>query len=316
LTEEIVALTGQDQLYFFDAMSPIVEAESINMEVAFRASRYGRGEQDEGDYVNCPLTEKDYNDFVDALLTAEVIPLRDFEREDKRFFEACLPVEVIAARGRDALAFGPLRPVGLMEPRSGRRPYAVVQLRQDNLAATLYNMVGFQTNLRWGEQKRLFRMIPGLENAEFLRYGQMHRNTFINSPALLDATLRFHRPTPDSRGPIWFAGQITGTEGYVGSAMSGLVAGLNASRHLNGQPGLIFPQTTMIGALLYYVSHADSNDFQPMKANFGLMPPLEKRVRRKRDRYRTYARRSLSDLGSFIDKVSDKDVYLEQRPFV
>jgi methylenetetrahydrofolate--tRNA-(uracil-5-)-methyltransferase len=286
------------------------------MEVAFRASRYGRGEQDEGDYVNCPLTEKDYNDFVDALLTAEVIPLRDFEREDKRFFEACLPVEVIAARGRDALAFGPLRPVGLMEPRSGRRPYAVVQLRQDNLAATLYNMVGFQTNLRWGEQKRLFRMIPGLENAEFLRYGQMHRNTFINSPALLDATLRFHRPTPDSRGPIWFAGQITGTEGYVGAAMSGLVAGLNASRHLNGQPGLIFPQTTMIGALLYYVSHADSNDFQPMKANFGLMPPLEKRVRRKRDRYRTYARRSLSDLGSFIDKVSDKDVYLEQRPFV
>jgi methylenetetrahydrofolate--tRNA-(uracil-5-)-methyltransferase len=304
LTQEIVALTGQDQLYFFDAMAPIVEAESINMEVAFRASRYGRGEQDEGDYINCPLTEGEYNEFVDALLAAEVIPLRDFEREDKRFFEACLPVEVLAARGRDALAFGPLRPVGLMDPRSGGRPHAVVQLRQDNLAATLYNMVGFQTNLRWGEQKRVLRMIPGLEGAEFLRYGQMHRNTFINSPVLLDATLRFQMPTPDLRDPIWFGGQLTGTEGYVGSAMSGLIAGLNASRHLRGQPVLVFPQTTMIGALLHYISHADPSDFQPMKANFGLIPPLERRVRRKRERYQAYARRALSDLGSFMEKVN------------
>jgi len=301
LAGEIVSLTGNEQLYFFDAMSPIVEAESLNMSVAFRASRYGRGEQDEGDYINCPLTEEEYGAFVDSLLAAEVIPLRDFEREDKRFFEACLPIEVMAARGRDALAFGPLRPVGLTDPRNGQRPYAVVQLRQDNLAATLYNMVGFQTNLRWAEQKRIFRLIPGLENAEFVRYGQMHRNTFINSPTLLDDTLRF-KPSANLQHPIWFAGQITGTEGYVGSAMSGLVAGLNASHHLLGRPTLALPQTTMIGALLYYISHADPNDFQPMKANFGLMPPLGKRVRRKKDRYQAYAHRALADLASFIQE--------------
>jgi methylenetetrahydrofolate--tRNA-(uracil-5-)-methyltransferase len=299
LTQQIVALTGQNQLYFFDAMAPIVEAESINMQVAFRASRYGRGEQAGGDYINCPLTEAEYRRFVDALSAAEVIELRDFEREDERFFEACLPIEVLAARGHEALAYGPLRPVGLADPRSGRRPYAVVQLRQDNLAATLYNMVGFQTNLRWGEQKRVLRMIPGLENAEFLRYGQMHRNTFINAPTLLDPGLRFRLPTTDSQ-PIWFAGQITGTEGYVGSAMSGLVAGLNAARNLQGKAPLWFPPTTMIGALLNYITHADGKDFQPMKANFGLMPALEKRVRHKRDRYQAYARRALSDLDAYV----------------
>ena len=301
LTEQIIALTGQDRLYFFDAMAPIVEAESIDMGVAFRASRYGRGEQDEGDYINCPLTEAEYGAFVEALLAAEVIPLRHFEREDQRFFEACLPVEVLAARGRNALGFGPMRPVGLTDPRSGRRPYAVVQLRQDNLAATLYNLVGFQTNLRWGEQKRVFRMIPGLENGEFVRYGQMHRNTFINSPTLLDAGLRLHLPVAESRPRVWFAGQITGTEGYVGSAMSGLIAGLNATRFSRGQSPLMFPQTTMIGALLHYISHADPKDFQPMKANFGLMPPLERRVRRKKERYQAYARRALADLRSFIE---------------
>jgi methylenetetrahydrofolate--tRNA-(uracil-5-)-methyltransferase len=298
LAKEIIALTGEDRLSFFDAMAPIVEAESINMDVAFRASRYGRGEQDEGDYINCPMAEEEYDAFVDALLAAQVIPLHDFEREDQRFFEACLPLEVLAARGRDALAFGPLRPVGLTDPRTGRRPYAVVQLRQDNLAATLYNMVGFQTNLRWGEQKRVFRMIPGLENAEFMRYGQMHRNTFINSPTLLDETLRYSL-TP----PLWFAGQVTGTEGYVGSAMGGLVAGLNAARFLQGQPPLAFPETTMIGALLHYISHADPKDFQPMKANFGLMPPLEKRVRRKQERYQAYARRALAGLEPVINEL-------------
>jgi methylenetetrahydrofolate--tRNA-(uracil-5-)-methyltransferase len=302
LADEIVALTGQDQLYFFDAMAPIVESESINMDIAFRASRYGRGEQEQGDYINCPLAEEAYYALVDAMLEAEVIPLRDFEREDKRFFEACLPLEVLAGRGRDALAFGPLRPVGLKDPRSGQRPYAVVQLRQDNLAATLYNLVGFQTNLRWSEQRRVFRMIPGLESAEFVRYGQMHRNTFIDSPTLLEASLRFRGQTPNSRQPVWFAGQITGTEGYIGSAMSGLVAGLNAARNLQGQPPLIFPKTTMIGALLHYISHAEPGDFQPMKANFGLMPPLEKRVRRKKERYQAYARRALSDFQSFIDE--------------
>ncbi len=308
LAAEIVALTGQDRLAFFDAIAPIVEADSINMDVAFQASRYERGEQDEGDYLNCPMTEEEYRAFVDALLAAETIPLRDFESQDKRFFEACLPVEVLGARGSAALAFGPLRPVGLIDPHTGRRPYAVVQLRQDNLAATLYNMVGFQTNLRWGEQQRVFRMIPGLENAEFLRYGQMHRNTFINSPALLDATLRFQPPTSNSqspisnsRPPIWFAGQITGTEGYVGSAMSGLVAGLNAARTLRGQPPLAFLPTTMIGALLHYISHAESKDFQPMKANFGLLPPLEKRVRRKSERYQAYASRALADLQTIVE---------------
>lgn len=301
LAKEIMALTGQEQLFFFDAMSPIVEAESINLEVAFRASRYERGEQAEGDYINCPLTEEEYTAFVGALLSAEVIPLRDFEREDKRFFEACLPLEVLAARGSDALAFGPLRPVGLTDPRTGRRPYAVVQLRQDDLAATLYNMVGFQTNLRWDEQKRVFRLIPGLENAGFVRYGQMHRNTFINSPTLLDATLRLRDSVPHL-GPLWFAGQLTGTEGYVGSAMSGLVAGLNAVRYLHNQPELIFPSTTMLGSLLHYISHAEPNGFQPMKANFGLLPALEKRVRRKRERYQAYARRAQFDLRSFIEE--------------
>jgi methylenetetrahydrofolate--tRNA-(uracil-5-)-methyltransferase len=327
LAEEIVALTGEDRLSFFDAMAPIVEAESIDMDVAFRASRYGRGEQNEGDYVNCPMTEEEYGAFVDALLTAAVIPLRGFEREDQRFFEACLPVEVLAARGRDALAFGPLRPVGLTDPRTGRRPYAVVQLRQDNLAATLFNIVGFQTNLRWGEQKRVFRMIPGLENAEFMRYGQMHRNTFINSPTLLDETLRYQGDrgsgdrgiresgneddrmasdslSPDSLiPPLWFAGQVTGTEGYVGSAMGGLVAGLSAVRFLRGQAPLVFPETTMIGALLRYIARADPKDFQPMKANFGLMPPLEKRVRRKQERYQAYARRALTSLQPIIDEL-------------
>jgi methylenetetrahydrofolate--tRNA-(uracil-5-)-methyltransferase len=291
-------------LRFFDAMAPIVAAESINMRVAFRASRYGRGDRDEGDYLNCPLAAEEYYAFVSALLAAEVNPLRGFERHDQRFFEACLPIEVLAARGRDALAYGPLRPVGLTDPHHGRRPFAVVQLRQDNLAASLYNLVGFQTNLRRKEQRRVLRMIPGLERAEFVRYGQMHRNTFVNSPTLLDATLRFHPVAGDSSHPIWFAGQITGTEGYVGSAMGGLVAGLNAVRFLQGRPSLFFPRTTMIGALLHYISHADPRDFQPMKANFGLMPALTKRVRRKKERYRTYARRALTDLQSIIGELN------------
>jgi len=300
LAERVVALTGRHQLAFFDAMAPIVEADSINMAVAFRASRYGRGELEAGDYINCPLTESEYDTFVQALLGAEVIPLRDFEQDERRFFEACLPIEVLAARGRDALAFGPLRPVGLVDPRSGRRPYAVVQLRQDNLAATLYNMVGFQTNLRWSEQRRVLRMIPGLEQAEFMRYGQMHRNTFINSPSLLDASLRLRAPALGSPPPIWFAGQITGTEGYVGSAMGGLVAGLNAVRTWRGEAPLVFPPTTMIGALLHYISHAEPENFQPMKANFGLLPALERQVRRKRERYEAYSRRALSDLETFL----------------
>ncbi len=291
LAADIARLTGEEYLYFYDAMAPIVTAESIDMRVAFRASRYGYGTDDAGDYLNCPMNRAEYERFVDALLAAEMIPLRDFEREDPRFFEGCLPIEVLARRGREALAFGPLRPVGLVDPRTGRRPYAVVQLRQDNLAATLYNLVGFQTNLRWGEQDRVLRLIPGLERAEFVRYGQMHRNTFINSPRLLDSTLEFRR-----RPGLFFAGQITGAEGYVGNVGTGWLAGVNAARWMRGQDPLVLPRETMLGALCHYLSHAAAGDFQPMKANFGLLPPLADRIRRKRDRYRAYAERALKTL--------------------
>ena len=300
LAQRIMELTGEEYLYFYDALAPIVKAETINMDICFRASRYGRGEQEEGDYINCPFTKEEYYRFVEALLKAPRIQLRDFEREDERFFEACLPIEVIAERGLDSLAFGPMRPVGLIDPRTGKQPYAVVQLRQDNVAGTLYNLVGFQTNITWGAQKEILRMIPGLERAEFVRYGQMHRNTFINSPVLLRPTLQFKE-----RADLFFAGQITGTEGYVGSTMGGLVAGINAARLLTGREPLIFPRTTMIGALLHYITHADPRDFQPMKANFGLLPPLERRVRNKRQRYRKYAERALRDLEEFI-KTSDE----------
>jgi methylenetetrahydrofolate--tRNA-(uracil-5-)-methyltransferase len=300
LAQEIAALSGKEYLYFYDAVSPIVEVDSINMEVAFRASRYGRGEQEEGDYINCPLDEAEYNRLVQALRTAERIELKQFEQEDEHFFEMCLPVEEIARRGDQALAFGPMRPVGLTDPRTGRRPHAVLQLRQDNLAGTLYNMVGFQTNLKWGEQQRVFRLIPGLERAEFMRYGMMHRNTYLNSPMLLLPTMQF-RTRPD----LFFAGQITGVEGYVGNAATGLLAGLNAARLLRGQSPLTLPPTTMLGALCYYVTHAEPKDFQPMKANFGLMPPLERPVRNKQARYQAYAERALRDLAVIIEQLPE-----------
>jgi len=241
------------------------------------------------------MSGAEYERFVDALLTAETIPLRDFECEDSHFFEGCLPVEVLAARGRDALAYGPLRPVGLIDPRTGRRPHAVVQLRQDNLAATLFNLVGFQTNLRWSEQDRVCRLIPGLQQAEFVRYGQMHRNTFINSPRLLDETMQFR-----NRPGLFFAGQIVGAEGYIGNAGTGWLAGANAARWVQGRELLALPRETMLGALCHYVSHATSTEFQPMKANFGLLPPLEKPVRKKRDRYRAYADRALAALEGVV----------------
>ena len=296
LTKEIAVLSGAEYLYFYDAVSPIVEVDSVNMDVAFRASRYGRGEQEEGDYINCPFTEAEYLAFVAALREAGQIELKQFEQEDERFFEMCLPVEEIARRGDQALAFGPMRPVGLIDPRTGRRPYAVLQLRQDNLAGTLYNLVGFQTNLKWGEQRRVFRMIPGLEQAEFMRYGMMHRNTYINSPTLLLPTLQF-RQRPD----LFFAGQITGVEGYVGNAATGLLAGLNAARLLRGETPLTLPPTTMLGALCHYVAHAEPKDFQPMKANFGLMPPFERKIRNKQARYQAYAERALQDLAKIIE---------------
>lgn len=292
LAKEIAALAGQEHLYFYDAMAPIVTLESIDQIKVYRASRYGRGE---GDYINCPMTREEYDRFWEALVSAETIPLRGFEREDKRFFEACLPVEVLASRGHDALAFGPLKPMGLRDPRTGQRPYAVVQLRQDDLADTLYNLVGFQTNLRWAEQKRVFSLIPGLEHAEWVRFGQMHRNTYLNSPELLEPTMRWRR-----RPNLYFAGQIVGTEGYVGSTASGLVAGINAVRAIRGQREVVFPQETVIGALMYYVTSSEERPFQPMKPNLSILAPLEPAVRNKRARHLAYAERSLQAFEAFI----------------
>lgn len=309
LTAAIMQLTGQDHLYFYDAIAPIVVADSIDMSIAFRASRYGRGEDEEGDYINCPMNQEEYQRFVDALLQAERIELRDFEREDPQFFERCIPIEHIAERGPDTLAYGPMRPVGLRDPRTGQRPYAVVQLRQDNLIGSLYNIVGFQTNIRWGQQEQVLRLIPGLEKAEFARMGQMHRNTFINAPTLLRPTLQF-RTRPD----LYFAGQITGVEGYVGNIATGIVSAINLARTLSGQPEWILPQTSMLGALCHYVTHADPHDFQPMKANFGILPELSHRVKNKRERYGVYAERALRDLQAAVGTLEDpylKHVALE-----
>ena len=302
LSHSIAQLSGADHLFFFDAIAPIVQVDSINMEVAFRASRYGKGEQEEGDYINCPFTKEEYYAFVNALQAAERIELRSFEDAIRagvkagQFFEGCLPVEVIAERGVDSLAYGPMRPVGLRDPRTGRRPYAIVQLRQDNLAGSLYNLVGFQTNLKFPEQKRVLRMIPGLEQAEFERYGQMHRNTFIASPKLLRPTLQHI-----SRDDLFFAGQITGVEGYMGNIATGLLAGVNAARRLQQRPPVSLPPETMLGALCHYITHADLKDFQPMKANFGILPPLSlnKRIG-KRERSRLYAERAADKLDEYL----------------
>lgn len=307
LSESISTLAGKHHLYFFDAISPIVNLDSINMNIAFRASRYDKGEKVAGDYINCPMNKEEYQNFVNAIKNAERIELQRFELVFKKegvtaglhkFFEGCLPIEVIASRGEDALAYGPMRPVGLIDPRTGRRPYAIVQLRQDNLAGTMYNLVGFQTNLKFSEQRRVLRMIPGLENAEFYRYGQMHRNTFIFSPELLRPSLQFVH-----REDLFFAGQITGIEGYAGNIASGLLAGLNLSRLLNGLSPLELPRTTMLGALCHYITHADAKDFQPMKANFGIIPSLEDGVRRgKRERAKEYSERAISRLEAYLNE--------------
>jgi methylenetetrahydrofolate--tRNA-(uracil-5-)-methyltransferase len=290
LAQEIGALSGQEHLYFYDALSPIVNYESVNLEIAFRQSRHDEGEQVEGDYLNCPMTREEYDTFIRELLAAETITLKQFEQEDAHFFEGCMPIEALARRGEQALAFGPMRPVGLIDPRTGKRPFAVVQLRQDNLAGSLYNIVGFQTNLRWGEQKRVLRLIPGLENAEFLRYGMMHRNTYINAPQLLQPTLQFR-----GRADLFFAGQITGVEGYVGNVGTGLLAGVNAARLWNGRYPIILPTNTMLGALCHYVTHAEAKEFQPMKANFGLLPPPQHTIG-KNERYHWYSQRALTAL--------------------
>jgi len=302
LTRSIQDFAGQQHLYFYDAMAPIVEADSIDMSVAFRQSRYDRSSElggEEGDYINCPLNQEEYEAFVTALLDAPRLPIDGADAELERYFEGCMPIEALAARNMKSLAYGPMRPVGLRDQRTGRRPHAVVQLRQDNVAGTLYNLVGFQTNIRWGDQEGIMRMIPGLENAEFVRLGQMHRNTFINSPTLMRPSLRTIK-----RDDLFFAGQITGTEGYVGSTMSGLVAGINMVRLLQGEALLIPPVSSMTGALLHYITHAEADNFQPMKANIGLLPPLQQRIRSKRDRYAAYAARAQTELGAYLEKMA------------
>ncbi|MCK6578005.1 MAG: methylenetetrahydrofolate--tRNA-(uracil(54)-C(5))-methyltransferase (FADH(2)-oxidizing) TrmFO [Anaerolineae bacterium] len=307
LTKAIGTQTGSEHLYFYDALAPIVTAESINLDIAFRASRYGRGENSQGDYINCPMSREEYERFVDAILNAEKIELRAFEAEDEQFFEGCLPIEQIASRGRDSLAFGPMRPVGLIDPRTGQRPYAIVQLRQDNLAGTLYNLVGFQTNIRWGDQQRILRMVPGLENAEFVRLGQMHRNTFINSPTLLEPWLALK-----GHPSLFFAGQIAGVEGYMGNVATGLVAALNLARHLEERPPWVLPPTTMLGALCNYVAFSEPRYFQPMKANFGILPPLTIAVKDKRLRYQAYVERALKDLRSALSEFEVEDRLFSQ----
>jgi methylenetetrahydrofolate--tRNA-(uracil-5-)-methyltransferase len=300
LATEIAKLSSQEYLYFYDAISPIVEVDTINMEIAYLGNRYERGENDEGDYINCPMNKEEYYAFVNAIKGAGLIELRDFEREDPKFFEGCMPIEQAVSRGDDTLAFGPMRPVGLIDPRTGKRPYAVVQLRQDNLVGSLYNIVGFQTNIKWGEQKEILRLIPGLEKAEFARFGQMHRNTFINAPTLLNPTMQF-RDRPD----LYFAGQITGMEGYMGNVASGLLAGLNLARHLRGATEWIAPKTSMLGALAHYITHAEPKDFQPMKANFGIMPDLAIHDKSRQKRKQMYVERALKDIHASIVALND-----------
>lgn len=287
LAEQIARLTGSESLYFYDSIAPIVEADSVNLDIAFRASRYDKGE---ADYLNCPMNREEYEAFVAALVAAEKVPTKDFERP--KFFEGCLPVEVMAERGRDTLAFGPMKPVGLIDPRTGKRPHAVVQLRQDDLHATLYNMVGFQTRMKYPEQQRVFRMIPGLERAEFVRLGSMHRNTFINAPRLLSPRLELK-----SRPGIYFAGQMIGVEGYVESAAMGLYAGLVLAEFLPGRELPAPPPDTALGALVRHISLASEQDFQPMNVNFGLMeiPPPYRRKERRLD----LARHALDQLENW-----------------
>jgi methylenetetrahydrofolate--tRNA-(uracil-5-)-methyltransferase len=294
LAASISTFTGTASLYFYDAISPVVEADTIDHAIAFRASRYGRGSDDEGDYLNCPLDEPAYDRFYTALMESAPLTWHEFERD--HFFEGCLPIEELARRGRDTLRFGPMKPVGLADPRTGRQPHAVVQLRQDNRAASHYNLVGFQNHLRFGDQARILRLIPGLEQAEFVRFGQIHRNSYINGPRLLRPTLQARaRPT------LLFAGQIAGVEGYVESAAMGLVAGTTAADLAAGRAPRPFPSTTAIGALAHYICEADADHFVPMNIAFGLFPPLPSPVRNRRERNEALAERALRDLAAFDD---------------
>ena len=292
LSAAIRGLTQAQHLYFFDAISPIIDADSINMDIVFRASRYDKGGDD---YLNCPMNEAQYNAFYDAMMAAEKVQPKEFEKTP--YFEACIPIEVMAERGRQTMQFGPLKPVGLADPRTGERPYAVVQLRTENVHRTCYNLVGFQTKLTYPEQKRVFRMIPGLEQAEFLRYGSLHRNTFINAPQLLLNTLQFK-----ARGTLFFAGQLVGVEGYTESAAIGGLAGLNAARALAGLPLVTPPATTAHGSLIAHIAHGDISHYQPMNTNFGLFPPLAKTLRDKEAKRRMISERALEDFAAWTTR--------------
>ncbi|OMF17318.1 methylenetetrahydrofolate--tRNA-(uracil(54)-C(5))-methyltransferase (FADH(2)-oxidizing) TrmFO [Paenibacillus amylolyticus] len=289
LSEQIKALMGEEYFYFYDAAAPIIEKDSIDMNKVYLASRYDKGE---AAYLNCPMTEEEFDVFYEALITAEVAQLKEFEKEI--YFEGCMPIEVMMKRGKQTALFGPMKPVGLVNPHTGELPHAVVQLRQDNAAGTLYNLVGFQTHLKWGEQKRVFSLIPGLENAEFVRYGVMHRNTFINSPKLLLPTYQFKE-----RPNLFFAGQMTGVEGYVESAASGLIAGMNAAKAALGQELVVLPVETTLGSMAQYITTADFKHFQPMNANFGLLPKLETKIRNKKEKNEALAQRALDGITSF-----------------
>lgn len=295
LAAEIAAFVGQTHLYFYDAVSPVVDAETIDFARTFRASRYGKGGDD---YVNCPLDEAEYDAFYRALTTAECAELHAFDHEF--FFEGCLPVEVIASRGRDTLLFGPMKPVGLVDPRTGRRPFAVVQLRQDNLAASHFSVVGFQTQLKWGEQKRVFQMIPGLGQAEFVRMGMIHRNTYVNAPSTLEPTFETRK-----RGGLFFAGQMSGVEGYVESAASGLLAGVGAAFRSRGEDPVAFPEDTALGALGRYIARSDPKHYQPTNIAFGLLPELAQRVRDKARRRMALAERALGSLERFQSRLGE-----------
>jgi len=295
LAADVAAFVGRTHLHFFDAVSPVVEADSIDFTKAFRASRYGKGGDD---YLNCPLDEVEYRAFLQALTNAECASVHDFEKE--LFFEGCLPVEVIASRGEDTLRFGPMKPVGLSDPRTGRRPHAVVQLRQDNLAASHWSIVGFQTQLKWGEQKRVFRLIPGLERAEFVRHGMIHRNTYVNAPLTLEPTFETRR-----RKGLFFAGQMSGVEGYVESAASGLLAGLSAVFRARGEEPPAFPETTALGALGRYIARSDPEHYQPTNIAFGLLPDLPQRVRDKAKKRLAMAHRALESLARFQPQLGE-----------
>ena len=292
LSDSIASLCG-DGLHFFDAAAPIVSKDSIDMESAFTASRYERG--GESDYINCPMNKEEYESFYEALINAESADLHSFDKR-KDVYEGCMPIEVMASRGKDTMRFGPLKPVGLRDPKTGHRPWAVLQLRKENAMGTMFNLVGFQTNLKFTEQKRVFSMIPALKNAEFLRYGVMHRNTFIDSPRLLSGDFSFRK-----RQNLFFAGQITGVEGYMESASSGIMAGINMARYLKGKEALVLPETSMIGALQRYISDESVKNFQPMGANFGVLPPIEPKIRDKQERYAALSARGLDDLKRYLE---------------